>query len=222
MPARLGVALDERSDDELAMLAQRGDLLGQALLIERYRCLTRTKRRGYYLMGGDADDLEQEGLIGLYKAIRDYRVDREASFRAFAELCVTRQIISAVKTATRRKHQPLNHSVPIGLPAADDGADRAGDELVDVRPAADPLELVIRSERHGALRAAVRRLLSPFEIEVLVLHLEGRPYQEIAARLGRRAKSVDNALQRIKRKLDRDLAAEVEREEAAGALAPAV
>jgi RNA polymerase sporulation-specific sigma factor len=202
MDARPAVFLTDRTDDELAAMAQLGDRHGQAVLIERYRRFARSKGRSYYLVGGDADDVEQEALIGLYKAIRDYRVDRQASFRAFAELCVTRQVITAVKTATRRKHQPLNRSVPIAAARTDEQSDGTFDEPIDLRIAVDPVEQVLSAERLATIRHAMLRLLSPFEIAVLAGHVEGRTYQEISDELGRHVKAVDNALQRIKRKLD--------------------
>jgi RNA polymerase sporulation-specific sigma factor len=210
-------ALTERSDDELALLAQDGDELAQRLLIQRYRRFARSKGRGYFLVGGDSDDIEQEALIGLYKAVRDYRADRTSSFRAFAELCITRQIITAIKTATRYKHQPLNAYVPItGTPRSDDdaGSTRTVDDLVDTGRLADPCEQVISDERMADLRGAMSELLSGLEVDVLRLFVAGKSYQEIGEELGRHVKSIDNALQRIKRKVDGHLLEQVGLEQA--------
>lgn len=200
----------ELSDDELALQAQLGDTLAQETLIERYRRFARAKARGYFLVGGDADDIEQEALIGLYKAVRDYQAERLASFRGFAELCITRQIITAIKTATRFKHRPLNQYVSIsGTPSVDDETHERGvEDLLNDHHAADPAEQIISSERMGAMRDAMTSVLSGLEVDVLSLYVDGRSYQEIGDHLGRHVKSIDNALQRIKRKLDTHLTAE--------------
>lgn len=196
--------LDEQSDEELVARCQGGDDQALATLLGRYRRFARSKSRSYFLMGADADDIEQEGLIGLYKAARDFQPERGVSFRAFAELCVTRQVISAVKAATRMKHQPLNRYVSIsgGRPGDED----RGEALLDGHRAGDPAEEIIAHEQLDVLRATVRDALSGLEVEVLRMYLDGRSYQEIGARLGRHTKSIDNALQRIKRKLDLHLA----------------
>ena len=165
--------------------------------------------RGYFLVGGDSDDIEQEALIGLYKAIRDYQVDRQASFRAFAELCITRQIITAIKTATRQKHQPLNQYVSIsGVRGSDDPGERSVEDLLTLHHGADPADQVLSGERLASLRTSMAELLSGLEVDVLRLYVEGKSYQEIGAQLGRHVKSIDNALQRIKRKLDTRLQAD--------------
>jgi len=210
-------SLTELSDDALAERFRHGD--GDALnaLLERYRRFVRAKARGYFLVGADFDDIEQEGMIGLYKAVRDFRDDRQASFRAFAELCITRQIITAIKTATRQKHQPLNQYVSIsGVRGGDDPSERSVEKLLDDHNIADPAEEVVSGERMGAMRDSMANLLSGLEVDVLRLYVEGRSYQEIGEELGRHVKSIDNALQRIKRKLEVHLAerdaAEVEAE----------
>jgi RNA polymerase sporulation-specific sigma factor len=194
----------ERSDDELAVLAQSGDSFAEQILIERYRRFVRAKGRGYFLVGGDAEDVQQEALIGLYKAIRDYQVERQASFRAFVELCSTRQIITAIKRATRHKHQPLNQYVSISPMRSDDDSesDRPVEELLSDRIERDPADHVVSQERLESMRSAMADTLSGLEVDVLRLYVEGRSYQEIGERLGRQVKSIDNALQRIKRKLD--------------------
>ncbi len=207
--------LTEMSDDDLVVRAQGGDSQAQAVLLERYRRLVRAKGRGFFLVGGDAEDVQQEALIGLYKAIRDYQVDRLASFRAFAELCITRQIITAIKTATRQKHQPLNRYVSITTSRPDDeGGERSVEDLVDDRSVNDPAELVVSNERVDSMRTAMADMLSGLEVEVLQLYVDGKSYQEISEMLGRHVKSVDNALQRIKRKLDQHLQDEEELERA--------
>jgi RNA polymerase sporulation-specific sigma factor len=212
--------LADCSDDDLAVKAQGGDRAAQQTLIERYRRFARAKGRGYFLVGGDSDDIEQEALIGLYKAIRDYQPDRQASFRAFAELCITRQIITAIKTATRQKHQPLNQYVSIsGSRNTDESnSDRVVEDLLDTSPSSDPADQVVSGERLDSLRGAMAEMLSGLEVDVLRLYVEGKSYQEIGDKLGRHVKSIDNALQRIKRKVDAHLADEAASDLAAYAL----
>ena len=212
--------LAECTDDDLAVKAQGGDRSAQQVLIERYRRFARAKGRGYFLVGGDSDDIEQEALIGLYKAIRDYMPERQASFRAFAELCITRQIITAIKTATRQKHQPLNQYVSIsGSRSTDDQqSDRVVEDLLDDSPSSDPADQVVSGERLDSLRGAMAEMLSGLEVDVLRLYVEGKSYQEIGDVLGRHVKSIDNALQRIKRKVDAHLDAEAASDLAALAL----
>ena len=197
--ARRRVTADA-SDAELAALARSGDGTALDLLLDRYRRFVRARARSYFLVGGDRDDLVQEGMIGLYKAVRDYRDDQGASFRSFAELCVTRQMLTAIRAATRQKHAPLNSYVPLDGPGDGDGhgvAERVADE-----PTPDPLARVVAQDQLAGLRALFDELLSDLEEEVLLLYVDGRSYQEIAERLGRHVKSIDNALQRIKRKLE--------------------
>ena len=195
------------ADEELVSLFHAGDLAALDLLLDRYRRFARVKARGYFLAGGDIDDIEQEGMIGLYKAIRDFRHDRQSSFRAFAELCITRQIITAIKTACRQKHQPLNRYVSLwGLRLVDDPSERLVEELLD-QQVPDPADEVVSLEGQAAMRASLVGLLSTLEVDVLRLHLDGCSYQEIGVHLGRHVKAVDNALQRIKRKLEVHLGA---------------
>ena len=206
MTFRLSSPLTEQSDDELAVLAQSGDSRAQQVLIERYRRFARAKGRGYFLVGGDSDDIEQEALIGLYKAIRDYMPERQASFRAFAELCITRQIITAIKTATRQKHQPLNQYVSIsGVRGSDDASERSVEDLLEDHYIADPADTVVSNERMDSMRQSMAEMLSGLEVDVLRLYVEGKSYHEIGEHLGRHVKSIDNALQRIKRKLEAHL-----------------
>ncbi|MGI8809254.1 MAG: RNA polymerase sporulation sigma factor SigH [Acidimicrobiales bacterium] len=200
------VLSSDLSDEVLVRLFHEGDVEAIDLLLERYRRFARSKARGYFLAGGDNDDIEQEGMIGLFKAIRDFR-HGQSSFRAFAELCITRQIMTAIKTACRQKHQPLNRYVSLwGLRVIDDPSERLIEELFDQR-VPDPADEVVSLEGQAAMRAALTSLLSSLEVDVLRLHLDGCSYQEISDRLGRHVKAVDNALQRIKRKLEAHLAA---------------
>jgi RNA polymerase sporulation-specific sigma factor len=195
--------LTELSDDDLVAQFHGGDNDALNVLLERYRRFARAKSRGYFLVGADSDDIEQEGMIGLYKAARDYRPDRQSSFRAFAELCITRQVITAIKTATRQKHQPLNQYVSIsGVRGSDDPGERSVEDLLDDHYIADPAEEVVAAERMDDMRTAMAEMLSGLEVDVLKLYVSGKSYQEIGDKLGRHVKSIDNALQRIKRKLD--------------------
>src|SRR5579875_1281832 len=195
--------LVELDDEELVRLFQSGEGSALDVLLQRYRRFARAKTRTYFLVGADADDIEQEGLIGLYKAARDFRPDRQSSFRAFAELCVTRQVISAIKAANRQKHQPLNRYVSnSGVLGSDGPAEGAVEEMLGDHRACDPADEVVSQEQIGAIRRSMAENLSELEVEVLRLYVEGKSYHEIGCHLGRHVKSIDNALQRIKRKLD--------------------
>jgi RNA polymerase sporulation-specific sigma factor len=198
----------ERSDNELVQAARTGDDGALAELLTKYRAFARVKARSYFLVGADREDIVQEGMIGLYKAIRDFNPDMQSSFRAFAELCVTRQIITAIKTATRQKHGPLNNYVSFSRPVgSDDDGERVLGDVIPTVAISDPADLVISGERIRALQAHFDEVLSDLETEVLRLYVEGKSYQEIAERLQRHVKSIDNALQRIKRKLEGHLQA---------------
>ncbi|MGH9190208.1 MAG: RNA polymerase sporulation sigma factor SigH [Acidimicrobiales bacterium] len=199
-------AQPEVSDDCLAAEARRGEVEALNTLLLRYRRFARMKARGYFLAGGDIDDVEQEGMIGLFKAIRDFRPDREASFRAFAELCITRQIITAIKTATRQKHRPLNQYVSLwGLRLLDDPTEHFLEELFE-HNVPDPADEIVSSEGLADMQRSLADMLSGLEVDVLRLYVEGWTYQEISEELGRHVKSIDNALQRIKRKVEGHLA----------------
>ena len=194
----------ESSDIALVNAYRRGTQSALDALMLRYHQFVRLKASSYFLAGGDAEDLIQEGMLGLYKAVRDYREDRQASFRSFAELCITRQIITAIKTATRQKHVPLNGYLSFSQ-APGDSADDSDCSLADVLPgptAHDPVNQVISSEEVESLTACLTRLLSNLESRVLRLYLQGLSYERIANSLGCDCKTVDNALQRIKRKVD--------------------
>jgi RNA polymerase sporulation-specific sigma factor len=194
---------DGKTDDDLVMEARAGSDAALCELLNKYRAFARVKARSYFLVGADREDIVQEGMIGLYKAIRDFRSDRQASFRGFAELCITRQIITAIKTATRHKHQALNQYVSIsGVRGGDDAGERSIEEMLDDHHEADPAEHVVAAQRMDDMRRSMAEMLSGLEVDVLRLYVEGKSYQEISEQLGRHVKSIDNALQRIKRKLD--------------------
>jgi RNA polymerase sporulation-specific sigma factor len=190
-------------DGYLIALAKAGSPDAYDRLVRRYYGFVRLKASSYFLAGGDSDDLIQEGLVGLYKAIRDYRTDRESSFRNFAELCITRQIITAVKTATRNKHTPLNQYVSFSSTPAGTGGESEPtlDEMIAGSSVHDPVNQVISSEELRALVSCISTSLSDLESRVLALYLDGRSYEEVGQRLGCDCKTVDNALQRVKRKV---------------------
>jgi RNA polymerase sporulation-specific sigma factor len=196
-------------DGFLIALAKQGQADAYDRLVRRYYGFVRLKASSYFLAGGDSDDLIQEGLVGLYKAIRDYRTDRESSFRNFAELCITRQIITAVKTATRNKHTPLNQYVSFSSsPAASSGdGEPTLDEVIPGPTVHDPVNQVIGTEELQALIACLSSALSELESRVLSLYLDGHSYEEVGRRLECDTKTVDNALQRVKRKVGTHLAA---------------
>src|SRR5690625_5339621 len=170
--------------------------------MHKYINFVRAKARTYFLIGADKEDIIQEGMIGLYKAIRDYDGDKLTSFKAFAELCVTRQIITAIKTATRFKHMPLNSYVSLDKPLRDEDKDRTLMDVLVGTNDIDPQELLINRENLGDMQMRLSQVLSGLEKEVLQLYLEGRTYQEISEDLNRHEQSIDNALQRVKRKLE--------------------
>ena len=198
-------AYESLADEEVVALAREEDELAQEYLINKYRNFVRAKARSYFLIGADREDIIQEGMIGLYKAIRDYRADKLASFRAFAELCITRQIITAIKTATRQKHIPLNSYVSLNKPIYDEESDRTLMDIISGNKVTDPEELVISREEFIDIENRMSEFLSELEWKVLMYYLEGKSYQEIAEELSRHVKSIDNALQRVKRKLERYL-----------------
>lgn len=188
---------------ELILAAQDGHDWAVAELMGRYHNFVRGKARCYFLAGADRDDIVQEGMIGLFKAIRDYRPDRQSSFRSFAELCVTRQLITAIKTATRQKHMPLNTYVSLNKPTSrDEEGDRVLADILAAKEICDPAEIVISEWEAESIRQGFTAALSGFETAVLALYMAGKSYHDIADVLDRRVKSVDNALQRVKRKIE--------------------
>ena len=196
---------DEMQDEMIVEAARQGDDSAQEFLINKYKNFVRAKARSYFLIGADREDIIQEGMIGLYKAIRDFRNDKLASFRAFAELCITRQIITAIKTATRQKHIPVNAYISLNKPIYDDESDRTLLDVLSGTKVTDPEELVISREEFVDIENKMGEFLSDLEWKVLMSYLDGRSYQEIAKDLRRHVKSIDNALQRVKRKLERYL-----------------
>jgi len=192
-------------DEEIVEDAKKGDAEALEYLIYKYKNFVKAKARSYFLIGADHEDIVQEGMIGLYKAIRDYRQDKLSSFRAFAELCITRQIITAIKTATRQKHIPLNSYISLNKPVYDEESDRTLMDVISEAKVSDPEELIISREEFMNIESKINELLSDLEQEVLISYLQGKSYQEIAVDLDRHVKSIDNALQRVKRKLERYL-----------------
>ncbi len=192
-------------DEDIVEMARGGNDLAQEFLIGKYKNFVRAKARSYFLIGADREDIIQEGMIGLYKAIRDFKAEKLSSFRAFAELCITRQIITAIKTATRQKHIPLNSYVSLNKPIYDEDSDRTLLDVLTGSRITDPEELLISREEFGDIEEKMGEILSELEWRVLMAYLDGKSYQEIADGLTRHVKSVDNALQRVKRKLERYL-----------------
>ena len=199
-----GSEFEKLTDEEIVVEIKDGcNSVALDYLINKYRNFVRAKARSYFLIGADREDIIQEGMIGLYKAIRDFRNDKLSSFRAFAELCVTRQIITAIKTATRQKHIPLNSYISLNKPIYDEDSDRTLLDVLSGAKVSDPEELVISREEFVDNEAKMEEILSDLEWKVLMSYLDGKSYQEIAVDLDRHVKSIDNALQRVKRKLER-------------------
>ncbi|WP_200816524.1 RNA polymerase sporulation sigma factor SigH [Salirhabdus sp. Marseille-P4669] len=197
--------LEVHTDEKIVEMVREGNSEALDYLINKYKNFVRAKARTYFLIGADREDIVQEGMIGLYKAIRDYQEDKLSSFKAFAELCVTRQIITAIKTATRQKHIPLNSYVSLDKPIFDEESDRTLLDVIEGSKTMDPIELIISREQYGNMEYKMKEILSDLEREVLNLYLDGRSYHEISEQLNRHVKSIDNALQRVKRKLERYL-----------------
>ncbi|WP_026314574.1 RNA polymerase sporulation sigma factor SigH [Heyndrickxia acidiproducens] len=203
------VAHNERysivKDEELVEWIHTGESEALDYLIQKYRNFVRAKARSYFLIGADREDIVQEGMIGLYKAIRDYREGKLTSFKAFAELCITRQIITAIKTATRQKHIPLNSYISLDKPIYDEESDRTLMDVITGAKISNPEELILIREKYMRIEDKISELLSDLERRVLALYLDGQSYQEISEELNRHVKSIDNALQRVKKKLERFL-----------------
>ena len=190
----------DKTDEDVALLAQNGDGQALAYLLNKYKNFVRSKARSYFLIGADHEDIVQEGMIGLYKAIRDFQPSRLSTFRSFAELCVKRQIITAIKAATRQKHVPLNSYVSLNKPLFDEESDRTLLDVIEGR-VTNPEDLYISQEDLARIQTQISEVLSDLERQVLEAFMDGKSYQEIAELLGRHVKSIDNALQRVKRKL---------------------
>ena len=193
------------SDEELALAAQKGDIGAVELLLEKYKGLVKARARAYFLAGADKEDIVQEGMIGLYKAVRDFNADKLSGFSAFADLCTTRQIVTAIKTATRQKHIPLNTYVSLNRHVYDEDSERTLYDVVSVREISDPEQIVINRESYVQMRGKIGDSLSDYEWKVLSAYLQGKSYQQIGVTLHKSIKSIDNALQRIKRKLELQL-----------------
>jgi RNA polymerase sporulation-specific sigma factor len=196
---------EQFSDEELIEQVHLGNTDALDFLITKYRLFVKAKARSYFLIGADKEDIIQEGMIGLYKAIRDFRGDKLSSFRAFAELCITRQIITAIKTATRQKHIPLNSYVSLDKPIYDEDSERTLMDVITSPVSENPEHLMINREEYSHLAQKMGEVLSELEQQVLTRYLEGQSYNEISEELNRHVKSIDNALQRVKRKLERHL-----------------
>lgn len=196
---------DHLTDEQLVEQVHLGNTDALDFLISKYRLFVKAKARSYFLVGADREDIIQEGMIGLYKAIRDFKEDKLASFRAFAELCITRQIITAIKTATRQKHIPLNSYVSLDKPIYDEESERTLMDIITSPVIDDPEYLMINREDYRYLEQKMAEVLSELEQQVLTRYLEGQSYNEISEELNRHVKSIDNALQRVKRKLERHL-----------------
>lgn len=194
---------DKWEDDRVIFAVRSGNTLALEHLLSKYRHFVQAKARAYFLAGGDYEDIVQEGMIGLYKAVRDFNGDKLSSFKAFAELCIKRQIITAIKSATRQKHVPLNTYVSLDKPLYEEESERTLLDIVCDQEMINPEALIINKEELDYIEKKMGEILSELERQVLTLYLEGWTYQEISANLNRRVKSIDNALQRIKQKLGR-------------------
>lgn len=196
----------DKQDEEIVMEAKKGENnRAQEYLISKYENFVKAKAKSYFLIGADKEDIYQEGMIGLYKAIRDYKPERSTSFKAFAEICITRQIITAIKTATRQKHIPLNTYVSLNKPIYEEESEKTLLDVLTGLKVSDPEELIISKEQMKYIEEKIEKVLSGLELEVLNSYLDGKSYQEIACDLERHSKSIDNALQRVKRKLEKCL-----------------
>ena len=195
----------DKSDEEIVAQAKSGNNRAQEYLISKYENFVKAKARSYFLIGADKEDIYQEGMIGLYKAIRDFNPEKSTSFKAFAEICVIRQIITAIKTATRQKHIPLNNYISLNKPIYEEESERTLLDVLTGLKITDPEELMISKEQIDYIEGKISKVLSGLELEVLTSYLDGKSYQEIASDLERHSKSIDNALQRVKRKLEKCL-----------------
>ncbi|MBE7038546.1 MAG: RNA polymerase sporulation sigma factor SigH [Ruminococcaceae bacterium] len=196
-------AFSNMADEDVAGAAQKGDSLATEYIIKKYKNLVKSRARTYFLIGADKEDIVQEGMIGLFKAIRDFKPDKTSSFKAFAELCITRQIITAIKTATRQKHIPLNSYISLNKPVFDEDTEQTLLDTLSEKKVFDPEEIMITKEHFSDLREKMSKNLSKLEWNVLSLYLDGKSYTEIAKRINKSEKSIDNALQRIKRKVSK-------------------
>ena len=201
----IATEFEDKLEEEIVIEAKNGNVRAQEYVISKYESFVKAKSKSYFLIGADKEDIYQEGMIGLYKAIRDFNYEKSTTFKAFAELCITRQIITAIKTATRQKHIPLNTYISLNKPVSEDDSERTLLDIISSMKISDPEALIIGKEEKAQIEEAIARVLSDLEMEVLQSYLDGKSYQEIACDLDRHAKSIDNALQRVKRKLEKCL-----------------
>jgi RNA polymerase sporulation-specific sigma factor len=193
------------TDEELVSLAQKGNKEASEFITTKYFSYVRNKSRAYYLVGGEVEDIIQEGLIGLYEAIKDYSPDKQASFKTFMDICVTRQIMTAIKTASRQKHIPLNTYVSLNKPLFNDETDKSYEDTLVLSRKEDPESLYLDHEKTNEINKEIKNSLSNFEYKVLKLYLQGVSYLNIAKVLEKEEKAIDNAIQRIRKKLSRNL-----------------
>jgi len=199
--------VDNNQQDEydIVLKANKGDKIALEYIIEKYKNFVKAKAKSYFLIGADKEDIIQEGMIGLYKAIRDFDATKTNSFKGFADICITRQIITAIKTATRQKHIPLNSYISLNKPVYDEESERTLLDIIATSIVTDPEELIISKEELKHIESKMNELLSDLELQVVEYYLNGKSYQYIADKLQRDVKSIDNALQRVKRKLEKHL-----------------
>ena len=201
----IAVEFEGKLEEEIVIEAKNGNVRAQEYVISKYEGFVKAKSRSYFLIGADKEDIYQEGMIGLYKAIRDFNYEKSTTFKAFAELCITRQIITAIKTATRQKHIPLNSYISLNKPVYDEESERTLLDIIATSIVTDPEELIISKEELKHIESKMNELLSDLELQVVEYYLNGKSYQYIADKLKRDVKSIDNALQRVKRKLEKHL-----------------
>ena len=200
-------SIDNSQQDEydIVLKASKGDKIALEYIIKKYKNFVKAKAKSYFLIGADKEDIIQEGMIGLYKAVRDFDASKTNSFKGFADICITRQIITAIKTATRQKHIPLNSYISLNKPVYDEESERTLLDIIATSIVTDPEELIISKEELKHIESKMNELLSDLELQVVEYYLNGKSYQHIADKLKRDVKSIDNALQRVKRKLEKHL-----------------
>ena len=200
-------SIDNSQQDEydIVLKASKGDKIALEYIIKKYKKFVKAKAKSYFLIGADKEDIIQEGMIGLYKAVRDFDASKTNSFKGFADICITRQIITAIKTATRQKHIPLNSYISLNKPVYDEESERTLLDIIATSIVTDPEELIISKEELKHIESKMNELLSDLELQVVEYYLNGKSYQYIADKLKRDVKSIDNALQRVKRKLEKHL-----------------
>ena len=200
-------SIDNSQQDEydIVLKESKGDKIALEYIIKKYKNFVKAKAKSYFLIGADKEDIIQEGMIGLYKAVRDFDASKTNSFKGFADICITRQIITAIKTATRQKHIPLNSYISLNKPVYDEESERTLLDIIATSIVTDPEELIISKEELKHIESKMNELLSDLELQVVEYYLNGKSYQYIADKLKRDVKSIDNALQRVKRKLEKHL-----------------